>query len=128
MSINWDDPEFAESSGEFIKFEKVGDSVAGHITLIGRKTWDDGSVCPQLDITTDDGEQKVLTAGATRLKRAIVEQRPEVGDHIAVTFTEIIKLTGNRTLKVFDVAVVRGGKKAATVAASKPAADDAPPF
>jgi len=131
MSSIWDDPDFKPSDSEFVKFTNVGDSVAGHITSIGRKTWDDGSVSPQLDITDDQGEDKILTAGQVRLKLALAEQRPEIGDHLSVTLTEVQRRPGGKTLKVFDVTVIRGGKaKAAAGAKATPApADDSePPF
>ena len=34
------------------------------------------------------GEERTITAGQVRLKAALVEQRPEVGDHIKVKFTQ----------------------------------------
>lgn len=125
MSI-WDTPEFAPASGEFVKFVNVGDSVAGKVEHIGKKTWDDGSVSPQLDLITDDGEAKTLTAGQVRLKMALAEQRPEIGDHITVTLDEIQKRPGGKTLKVFSVVVKRAAAAAAKSAAV--ADDDEMPF
>lgn len=122
----WDSPEFA-GSGEFVKFTNVGDNVAGKVENIGRKTWDDGSVSPQLDLLTADGEAKTLTAGQVRLKLALAEQRPEVGDHLSVELVDIIKRPGGKTLKEFKVVVTRGGAKAAG-AAPVEATDDLPPF
>lgn len=132
MSSIWDSPEFAAGNGEYVKFANVGDTVAGVVDSISRKTWDDGSVSPQLDLTTDDGESKTLTAGQVRLKLALAEQRPEVGDHITVTLTDVQKRPGGKTLKIFDVAVKRAAD--ATKSASAPAANtatgwnDEPPF
>jgi hypothetical protein len=124
MSI-WDTPEFAAGTGEFIKFSEVGDKVAGTVESIGKKTWDDGSVSPQIELVTDDGEPKTLTAGQVRLKAALAEQRPEVGDHITVELTEIQKRPGGKTLKVFKVDVKRA---TAAAASASVAADDEPPF
>lgn len=112
----WDDPE-VKSGGEFVKFENVGDEVEGVITAIRAHRWDDGSVCPQINLTLDDGEDRTLTAGQVRLKAALVEKRPEVGDRIKVKHTSVEKRAGGKTLKHFDVAVTKG----------KPA-EDAPPF
>jgi hypothetical protein len=117
MSI-WDDPEI-KAGGEFVKFEKVGDSIAGVITAIRTHRFDDGGLVPQILITTDDGEERTLTAGQVLLKRALAEQRPEAGDHLTVTLSEIERRSGGKTLKHFGVAVRRG------VAA---AASDTPPF
>lgn len=122
----WDSPEFA-SSGEFVKFTNVGDAVAGKVENIGRKTWDDGSVSPQLDILTDDGEAKTLTAGQVRLKLALAEQRPEVGDHLSVELVDIIKRPGGKTLKEFKVVVKRAGAAKVGGGSATPMTDD-PPF
>lgn len=103
----WDDPEL-KAGGEFVKFDAVGDTVAGTITAIRTHRWDDGKVDPQILLTTDDGEDRSLTAGQVRLKVALAEQRPEVGDHIKITLTQIEKRAGGKTLKHFDVAVTRG--------------------
>lgn len=125
MSSIWDDPDVVGGSNEFVKFDKVGDSVSGKVDHTGRKVWDDGSVSPQLDLITDDGEARTLTAGQVRLKLALAEKRPEVGDHLRVELTQIEKRSGGKTLKHFDVVV----KKAATASKAAPVGDDdAPPF
>jgi hypothetical protein len=134
MSI-WDDPEI-KSAGNFVKFENVGDAVSGTITAITRATFaDTGTVAPQLILHCDDGEERTLTAGQTRLKIALVEARPEVGDHLKVTLTQIEKRGGGKTLKHFDVQHTRGdAAKVADLAkpakATKAAAvgGDKPPF
>ena len=63
-----------------------------------------------------------MTAGQVRLKALLAEQRPEAGDTITVTLSEIEKRAGGKTLKHFDVKVVRAGASAAPA----PAADPAP--
>lgn len=107
MSI-WDDPDL-RVGGEFFKFDNVGDSIAGTINAVRAHRFDDGSVAPQVMLTTDDGEEKTVTAGQVRLKAALAEQRPEAGDRITITFTENEKRAGGKTLKHFDVNVARGG-------------------
>lgn len=102
----WDDPELA--AGEYVKFENPGDTISGVITLIGKKRWDDGKVAPQLDIIDEAGESRTITAGQARLQYELREQRPEVGDRIAITFTSVEKRAGGKTLKHFDVTVTRG--------------------
>lgn len=129
MSV-WD--TVSVDSGEYVTFANVGDSVTGVITAIGTKTWDDGKVDPQLTIRTDDGE-KTLTAGQVRLKVALIEKRPEVGDTIWIKLREIEKRAGGKTMKHFDVAVQpKGGPKPPSAAATPPAqaepVDDAPPW
>lgn len=107
MSDIWDDPEI-RSGGEFVKFEKVGDTVAGVVTGVKKHRFDDGSVVPQVYLTTDDGEDRTMTAGQVQLKAKLAAERPEVGDHITVTYTQQEKRAGGKTLKHFEVAVRRG--------------------
>lgn len=114
MTSVWDDPEL-QSGGEFVKFENPGDKVAGTITAIKKHRFDDGNVVPQIYLEDDDGESRTLTAGQVRLKAALAEQRPEVGDHLTVIFEKAEKRAGGKTLKHFKVAVKKG-------------AGDTPPF
>lgn len=111
MSV-WDDPEIREG-GAFVKFENVGDTVSGTITAVRSHRFEDGKVAPQILLTTDDGEERTITAGQIRLKAALAEKRPEAGDHLAVTFTQIEKRAGGKTLKHFEVTVRRAGAPAA---------------
>lgn len=120
MTDIWDDPEL-KVTDEYVKFENVGDAVSGTVLSISIHRWDDGSTCPQLLLDVD-GEEIMLTAGQTRLKRALAEQRPQVGDTISATLTEIEKRAGGKTLKHFDVEVTRGGAKPKP--AAEPAEDD----
>lgn len=112
MSI-WDNPEM-KVGGDYIKFENVGDSVTGKVVSIGAHRWDDGSVSPQLVIQTDEKDEngdpveKTVTAGQIRLKAALAEKRPEAGDTIRITFTNIEKRQGGKTLKHFEVDVKKG--------------------
>jgi hypothetical protein len=122
MSI-WDD--ISVDTGDYVSFVDVGDSVTGVITGLSTKTWDDGKTDPQLTIRTEDGE-KTLTAGQVRLKAALAEHRPNVGDTIWIKLSQIEKRTGGKTLKHFEVAVQpKGGPKPA---APEAPADDAPPW
>ena len=115
MSI-WDDPELAVVN-DYVKFDAIGDTVTGNITGVFAHRFDDGKVVPKIMLETDDGEI-ALTAGQVRLKAALAEQRPEVGDNLTVTLTEIEKRAGGKTLKHFDVVVVRGKGAPAAAAPS----------
>lgn len=108
MSL-WDDPSM-KIGGDYVKFETVGDSVAGTLLSVGAHKWEDGSVSPKLLIDTGEGE-KTVTAGQIRLKAALAEARPEAGDKIKITLTQIEKRQGGKTLKHFDVEVKRGSSK-----------------
>lgn len=115
MASIWDDPDL-RVGGEFVKFDNVGDTVSGTINAVRAHRFDDGSVAPQILLVTDDGEERTVTAGQVRLKAALAEQRPEAGDHITITFTQVEKRAGGKTLKHFDVKVTRGGGQAAAPA------------
>jgi hypothetical protein len=124
MSV-WDDPEL-RAGGDFITFEQVGDNAAGTVQAIRVKRWDDGKVSPEILLTTDDGEEKTLTAGQIKLKTLLAEQRPEVGDHITVKLTDIEKRSGGKTLKHFSLDIRRGnGAASAPAPAAAPAVDQA---
>lgn len=118
MSI-WDDPELRVSN-EYVSFTEIGDSIAGTIINIRAHSFEDGKVVPQLLIDVD-GEEKTVTAGQVRLKAALAEKRPEPGDAITITLTDIEKRAGGKTLKHFDVQVA-----GEALAAKKPAAAAAP--
>lgn len=117
MSI-WDDPDLRVSN-DYVSFENVGDSVAGTIINIRAHKFEDGKTVPQLLLDVD-GEEKTVTAGQVRLKAALAEKRPEPGDAITITLTEIEKRAGGKTLKHFDVQI------GAQALAAKPAAKAAP--
>ena len=124
MSI-WDDPEL-KATGNYIAFEAVGDTVTGTILDIRAHRFDDGKVVPQI-ILDCDGEEKTLTAGQIRLKAELGETRPNVGDTLTVTLTEIEKRSGGKTLKHFDVNVAAGGGAPAGFAAEDTPAPEPQP-
>lgn len=113
----WDDPELKMNS-DFVKFETPGDTIIGSILSIGKHTFPDGKKAPQILLDTDGGE-RTLTVGQFKLRELFDEQRPAVGDRIKVTYTEMERLTGGKTLKHFTLAVSKG-------AAPKPAPVDEP--
>jgi hypothetical protein len=114
MSI-WDEPEM-QNNTEYVKFENVGDTVTGVVIGVGVKRWDDGTMCPQI-ILDCEGTERIVTAGQVRLKAALAEKRPEAGDTIAITFSQVEKRSGGKTLKHFDVNVSKGDAPAAAPAA-----------
>jgi hypothetical protein len=132
MSI-WDDKDIA-STGDYVKFEAVGDGVEGTITNLERHTFTDDEtgekrVTPKLTIACTDGTEKILTAGQVRLRLKLVELRPEVGDYLKVTMTELQKI-GKKTLKHFDVVHKQGDDTTPATTATKAstAGSDKPPF
>ena len=114
MSV-WDDPEMRIAS-DYAKFEAIGDTVSGTVTGVYAHRFDDGKVVPKIMLDTPDGEI-ALTAGQVRLKAALSEKRPEVGDVLTVKLTEIEKRAGGKTLKHFDVNVIKSGTPVAEAVA-----------
>jgi hypothetical protein len=124
MSV-WDDPDVQGEESSYVKFEREGQNITGTVKALGKHRFDDGKVAAQLTIITDTGEVKTVTAGQTRLKKALMDERPEVGDRISITYTKSEKLSGGRTLKHFDVKVQRGSSAPAAATYTAPAE---PPF
>lgn len=117
MSI-WDDPEL-KVNDDYVSFDAIGDSVAGTVINIRAHRFDDGKVVPQI-LMDVDGEEKTVTAGQVRLKALLAEKRPEPGDALSITLTDIEKRAGGKTLKHFEVKV--GAEALAGKAAPKAAA------
>jgi hypothetical protein len=115
MSV-WDDPEMRIAS-DYAKFEVIGDYISGVVTGVFAHRFDDGKVVPKIMLDTGDGEV-ALTAGQVRLKAELSEKRPEVGDMLTVKLIDIEKRAGGKTLKHFDVAVIKGVAAGVTVAAA----------
>jgi hypothetical protein len=122
MSI-WDDPEL-HVSDDYVKFETPGDTITGTITALRIHRFDDKPV-PQVVIRTPEGHDRTVTGGQARLKALLAEKRPDVGDTITITMTNIEKRAGGKTLKHFEVDVISGGAPPAAPSASAPAAPPA---
>jgi hypothetical protein len=102
MSI-WDSPELGAPK-KYVNFENVGDSAEGVVTEVGLQNWSDGTFAPRITLSDELGS-KTITAGQIRLKIALTEKRPEVGDYLSVTLTQIENRGNGKTLKHFDVIV-----------------------
>ena len=123
----WDDLP----AGNFMKFDDVGDEIAGDV--IGKGIDDDfnGNPVPSLTIRMDDEEVMTVTAGWANLRAQLLAAKPQVGDRIKITFTHEEPPTqkGRSPKKVFDVKVKSGGAKGPIpepeeAAAPAPADDD----
>jgi hypothetical protein len=114
MSI-WDDPEL-HVSDDYVKFETPGDTITGTITALRIHRFDDKPV-PQIVIRTPEGHERTVTGGQARLKALLTEKRPDVGDTITITMTNVEKRAGGKTLKHFEVDIAKGGATVAPVAA-----------
>lgn len=114
MSI-WDDPEL-HVSDDYVKFETPGDTITGTITALRIHRFDDKPV-PQIVIRTPEGHERTVTGGQARLKALLTEKRPDVGDTITITMTNVEKRAGGKTLKHFEVDIAKGGATVAPAAA-----------
>lgn len=106
MSFDYD--KYA-TSGEYVKFEEVGDQVIGVIKDIREGRTFNGDPCPELVIEDDDGEERTVTAGQVRLKAALAEKRPQKGDKIRITYSGVGEAKpGKAPPKEFTVDVKQG--------------------
>jgi hypothetical protein len=119
--FNWDD---FNNTGEFMTFDNVGDQIAGEVLAVRLGQDFNGKPCPELVLRTAEGD-RTLTAGQKVLQTRLAEERPAVGDRIAVVYSGVGDAKpGKAPAKLFDVAVQRAGQApapaAATVAAPVP--------
>lgn len=111
-SIDWDEFNQGEIPAVRIKFEKIGDHVAGVVTNVritdfGGK----GERTPELWIRQDNGGEVSLAASQVMLQRELANARPAVGDKLAVVYKGDGKSSraGMSPPKLFEVKVVRAG-------------------
>jgi len=100
----WDDPRLAR--GEYVKFVKIGDGIAGTIVALGFHKWEDGTEDPKLTILEEgETEPRILTVGQVQLQSLLAAEdcRPSVGDRITIKFTGIEPRPGGKTKKLFEV-------------------------
>lgn len=110
-TIDWAEFDQGEIPAVRIKFEQVGDAVAGTVTNVritdfGGK----GERTPELWIRQEDGNEVSMTASQVMLQRALANARPGIGDKIAVVYKGDGQSSrvGMSPPKLFDVKVVRG--------------------
>jgi hypothetical protein len=105
MSFDYD----RYTSGDFVKFENVGDTVTGILKEVREGRDFNGNPCPLLVIEVESGDEKTLTAGQVLLKQALAEQRPQAGDKIRITYSGIGEAKpGKAPAKQFIVQVLKG--------------------
>ncbi len=91
-------------SGDFVKFEQIGDSVTGTIVAIREHTFDkDKGPVPLIDISPRAGGENVtLSVDKVDLRFKLAEAEPQVGDELRVKYSDTER-TPNGTKKVFQV-------------------------
>jgi hypothetical protein len=114
-TIDWEEFNQGEIPAVRVKFEKIGDHVAGTVTNVritdfGGK----GERTPELWIRQDDGGEVSMAASQVMLQRELANARPAVGDKIAVVYKGDGKSSraGMSPPKLFEVKVVRAGNNA----------------
>lgn len=97
------------TSGEFVKFENVGDQIIGVVKDIREGRTFNGDPCPELILETEDGEERTVTAGQVLLKTALAEKAPQKGDKVRITYSGVGEAKpGKAPAKVFTVDVKAG--------------------
>lgn len=105
MAMDW-----SKYKSSFMKFEQIGDSIAGDIVAITDGDDFNGNPCPQLTLDTEDGVRKV-TCGQKMLQAALAEREPQEGDHITITYSGVGEgKPGRAPAKLFTVEVVRAAE------------------
>ena len=106
MAFNYD--RYA-TSGTFVKFEEVGDQVAGVIKTVREGKTFKGDPCPELVIEDKDGEERIVTAGQVMLRQALAEQQPQERDKVRITYSGVGEAKpGQAPPKLFTVEVKKG--------------------
>lgn len=129
----WDQFKGGDFPDRF-KFEQPGQSIVGTITNIRVTDFGSGKPedrTPELWIKPDDSDEVSVLASQARLRVALAEQRPRVGDRIAIVYTGDGQAKPPKSApKLFDVKVVRAGENgqpaAAPAAEGTPAAEQEP--
>lgn len=93
------------TSGNYFKFQQVGDSVTGLIQSIVEGSDYGGQPIPVLELETDEGEVTV-SASQVMLRAELAAVQPEVGDEVTITFTDLGSAQPGRSpAKLFTVEI-----------------------
>jgi len=101
------------NTGDYFKFEEVGDQIVGVVKLVREGRTFNGEPCPELvlETTGEDGsvDEKTVTASQVRLKAALAEKRPQEGDKVRITYSHVGEASpGKAPPKEFTVDVKPG--------------------
>ena len=114
MSINWD-KNIAGSP--FTKWTQIGQVVEGTLTKVSEASYQ-GNEFHDLEVTGADGVSTIISASQTRLKLALRETDPDVGDGIRIEYLGESETSrpGQHPAKLFKVNVARKGAASALAA------------
>lgn len=97
------------NSGEYVKFENVGDQVIGVIKEVREGRDFNGNPCPELILEDDDGEERTVTAAQVMLKASLAEKAPQKGDRVRIKYSGVGEAKpGKAPAKEFTVDVKSG--------------------
>lgn len=82
---SWDD--IPRGGGTYMRWDRVGDKVVGTITARRVGADFNGNPCPEIDVTTDDGEEITVGGGQANLKAQMLDLKPRVDDRISIEFS-----------------------------------------
>lgn len=102
--LDWDDPQIATRTLEFVKFVEPGQKVEGQIIRLRKvQNYDKTAFVPQLSIRPEHGGTKVVSCENYDLRSKVAGLRPVKGDFISITFVGTETLDNGNTLKRFEV-------------------------
>jgi len=119
----WDRAGFKTETETYYKFDEPGDYIEGTISALDKHLFDgDEHPTPKLLIAADKAvtrgqdatvteEDMEVTCGARNLKSLVMSERPGVGDHVRIDYTN----KSGRT-KIFEMKLTRGGAAAKAAA------------
>lgn len=94
------------TSGNYFKFQQVGDSVTGLIQSIVEGSDYGGQPIPVLELETDEGEVTV-SASQVMLRAELAAVQPEVGDEVTITFIDFGEAQpGRNPAKLFEIEIL----------------------
>ena len=106
MSFDYD--QYTQS-GDWVRFENVGDGIVGIIKEVREGKDFNGNPCPELILEDGEGEEKTLTAGQVMLKAALAEKAPQKGDKVRIVYSGVGPAKpGKAPAKEFTVEVKPG--------------------
>lgn len=105
----FDYTKYASGTGEYVKFENVGDQVIGVVKQVREGRTFNGNPCPELVLEDESGEERTVTAGQVMLRAALAEKQPQPGDKVRITYSGVGDAKpGQAPPKLFTVDVKPG--------------------
>lgn len=97
------------TSGDYVKFEEVGDAIIGVVKDVREGRTFNGDPCPELILEDGDGDEHTVTASQVMLKAALAEHAPQVGDKIRIVYSGVGDAKpGQAPAKLFTLDVKKG--------------------